>query len=139
MLISITCNYLFGLCLHAVSQKRQKRGILLLCLAVNLGILGYFKYFNFGAELINFFLGREGISFRQITLPIGISFYTFQSLSYILDVYRGNISVQKNPLYLALYISFFPQLIAGPIVKYHDIESQIAQRSTNLTMQTYWN
>lgn len=137
MLMSIACNYLFGLCLHTASQKGTKKFFLLLCLTVNLGLLGYFKYFNFGAELMNFFLNREQIALRQITLPIGISFYTFQALSYVIDVYRGDIAVQKNPFYLALYISFFPQLIAGPIVKYHDIEAQIACRSVNFTMQAY--
>ena len=137
MLLSISLNYLFGLGVSGLSGKGIRRLLLALCLGVNLGLLGYFKYFNFGAELVNFLMGREQVSFREISLPIGISFYTFQALSYVLDVYRRDISVQKNPFCLALYISFFPQLIAGPIVKYHDIEAQIGSRTTNLTMQAY--
>lgn len=137
MLLSISLNYIFGMILSACPEKKKKQLVLFLCLAVNLGLLGYFKYFNFAAKLFNFLIHRELISFREISLPIGISFYTFQALSYVIDVYRGDISVQKNPLYLALYISFFPQLIAGPIVKYHDIEAQIASRSVNLSMQAY--
>ena len=137
MLLSISLNYIFGIILSACPVKKQKSLVLLLCLVVNLGLLGYFKYFNFAAKLFNFLLGHEAVSFREISLPIGISFYTFQALSYVIDVYRGDISVQKNPFYLALYISFFPQLIAGPIVKYHDIEAQIADRQVNLPMQAY--
>ncbi len=137
MLLSISLNYIFGRILSACPEKKKKHLVLFLCLAVNLGLLGYFKYFNFAAKLFNFLISRELISLREISLPIGISFYTFQALSYVIDVYRGDISVQKNPLYLALYISFFPQLIAGPIVKYHDIEAQIASRSVNLSMQAY--
>lgn len=137
MLLSIFLNYLFGISLDASKGKGKKRLLLILCLGVNLGLLGYFKYFNFAAELVNFLMGKEQISLKEISLPIGISFYTFQALSYVIDVYRDDISVQRNPLYLALYISFFPQLIAGPIVKYHDIEAQIASRYTNLTMQAY--
>lgn len=137
MLISVLVNYLFGLMLSRTDGKRPRQLLLAFCLAVNLGLLGYFKYFNFLAELINFLTGGQRIGLRQISLPIGISFYTFQALSYVIDVYRKDISVQRNPFYLALYISFFPQLIAGPIVKYHDIEAQIAERTCTLEMQAY--
>ena len=137
MLLSVSMNYLFGLWISVLSKKRIKQLVMALCLAVNMGLLGYFKYFNFLGELVNYLLGNGTVAMREISLPIGISFYTFQALSYVIDVYRKDIGVQKNPFYLALYISFFPQLIAGPIVKYHDIEAQIAQRRCTLSMQAY--
>lgn len=138
MIFSIGINYVFGL-LSAFARRRSGGGsrgshvLLWLCILVNLGLLGYFKYFNFAAESLNALAaglagGRGFISPREIALPIGISFYTFQALSYVVDVYRGTIEAQRNPFYLALYISFFPQLIAGPIVKYHDICGQIESR-----------
>ena len=101
MLLSIVLNYLFGIGLDALRGRKARGILLILCLGVNLGLLGYFKYFNFGAELVNFLLGKEQIGLKEISLPIGISFYTFQALSYVIDVYRGDISVQKKPLYLA--------------------------------------
>lgn len=137
MLFSIAVNYLFGMALGKTEARSWRKGLLFFCIAVNLGLLGYFKYFNFFIELVNLALISRQIAFRDISLPIGISFYTFQALSYVMDVYRGDISVQKNPLYLALYISFFPQLIAGPIVKYHDIEAQIEIRTATLDKQAY--
>lgn len=137
MLFSIAVNYLFGMALGKTEARSWRKGMLFFCIAVNLGLLGYFKYFNFFIELVNLALASRQIAFRDISLPIGISFYTFQALSYVMDVYRGDISVQKNPLYLALYISFFPQLIAGPIVKYHDIEAQIEVRTATLDKQAY--
>ena len=107
------------------------RWLLALCVALNLLILGYFKYYNFLAEVLNPLLRGFDIALPaiQVTLPIGISFYTFQALSYVVDVYRGTIQAQKNIFHLALYISFFPQLIAGPIVKYHDVCEQIGTGS----------
>ena len=123
MLLSIGINYLFGL------FAKQSRFVTVAAVAVNLGILGYFKYFNFLLELLAAVFGRELLSPREIALPIGISFYTFQALSYVLDVHRGTIKPQKSLGKLALYISFFPQLIAGPIVKYHDMEMQLESRA----------
>ncbi len=96
-------------------------------IVVNLGLLGYFKYFSFMVDSLNSVVGGT-LSVPEIALPIGISFYTFQIMSYVIDLYRGEIKVQKNFLKLALYISFFPQLIAGPIVKYHDIEKELEDR-----------
>ena len=125
MLISIIFNYVFGLLLDKAKNKTKKKGILIVSVIFNLGILGYFKYFNFFSTNINALIGNADISLNNIILPIGISFYTFQIMSYIIDLYRGDIKVQKNILNLALYISFFPQLIAGPIVKYHDIDEQL--------------
>lgn len=109
-------------------SKEKKKIVLIGALLFNLGLLGYFKYFNFFANNVNALFGSTLIPIKNIILPIGISFYTFQIMSYIIDLYRGDIKVQKNILNLALYISFFPQLIAGPIVKYHDIDKQLKKR-----------
>ena len=137
MLISIGINYVFGLWMEKYEGKSLRRWLLALCVLINLGLLGYFKYFNFFFRILSAVAGREILAPREIALPIGISFYTFQALSYVLDVYRGQNRAQKNPWYLALYISFFPQLIAGPIVKYHDIEEQIGKRTVSLQKAAY--
>ncbi len=100
-------------------------------LAFNLGILMYFKYANFFITNVNTLFNRS-IELAEIALPIGISFYTFQIMSYIIDVYKKNVKAQYNILNLALYISFFPQLIAGPIVRYIDIEKQINERTVSI-------
>ena len=134
MLVSITLNYMFGL---AVSSFRAKRFFVFLAVIVNIGLLGYFKYFNFFVNTVNEIGGGEILSTRNIALPIGISFYTFQALSYVIDVYRGQTRAQNNLFKLALYISFFPQLIAGPIVKYHDIDEQLTHRKINTDKMAY--
>ncbi|GHT95821.1 alginate O-acetylation protein [Betaproteobacteria bacterium] len=125
MLASITGNYIFGLLVAHRSQHRRK--ILGVGILFNLAILFYYKYAVF--LLANLF-PETGVldSFRNIILPLGISFYTFQSISYLIDVFRERVRVQKNPLYLGMYIAFFPQLIAGPIVRYNEIEDQIVNR-----------
>ena len=130
MLFSVLINFSFGL---LIEQKKQKSLLLALCVAANLLLLGYFKYFNFFVEIWNQLAGSTAqLSVKTVALPIGISFYTFQALSYVVDVYRGENRAQKSFLYMMLYISFFPQLIAGPIVKYHDIERQIEDRRVTL-------
>lgn len=98
-----------------------------LAVVINLGLLVIFKYSGFLVETFNSITGA-GIPVPQVRMPIGISFFTFQALSYVIDVYRGDASVQKNFGKVLLYISFFPQLIAGPIVKYHDVEAEINNR-----------
>ena len=94
-------------------------------IVVNIGILFYYKYFDFFITNVNGALGTS-FALRNIALPIGISFFTFQSLSYVLDLYMGKVNVQRNPFKLALYVALFPQLIAGPIVRYIDVTTQIA-------------
>ena len=129
MLFSVIINFVSGICLERFPDR--KKIILAVCILANLSLLGYFKYFNFAVRLINRLFSAAGISLlsaREIALPVGISFYTFQALSYVIDVYRGEVKSQRNFLHMLLYISFFPQLIAGPIVKYHDIEEQISSR-----------
>ena len=106
---------------------------LVLAIVANLGLLGFFKYANFVIVNLNTILVKLEISpviIEQIHLPIGISFFTFQALSYVIDLYRKESTVQKNPINIALYVSLFPQLIAGPIVRYNDIASQLVERRT---------
>jgi len=129
MLFSIIMNWTFGMLI--AKADRGRKICLALCITANLLLLGYYKYFNFFANTMNDLTGSQWISARNIALPIGISFFTFQALSYVIDLYRGNCNVQKNMLNLALYISFFPQLIAGPIVRYADIDEQIGNRSVS--------
>ena len=134
MLVSITLNYFFGLLIEK-AQLSGKKGKFPLVLAIgaNLGFLGFFKYANFIVANLNTFLGYLGfaeIVLRDVHLPIGISFFTFQALSYVIDLYRREAPVQRNPINIALYISLFPQLIAGPIVRYNDIAEQITGRTT---------
>ncbi|WP_195429121.1 MBOAT family protein [Clostridium sp. D46t1_190503_E9] len=142
MVLSIIINYIFGILVDREENLLKRKLILALSVFINLAILGYFKYFNFFTESLNKLFNSEIIALKEIILPIGISFYTFQALSYVVDVYRGKgveggTKVQKNIFDLALYISFFPQLIAGPIVKYYDIEAQLRNRDESLTRITY--
>lgn len=126
MLASIVINWGSGMLLAHFALHKKK--ILWSCVIINLGLLGYFKYLGLLIRTWNHLLGEEAVAIPEIALPIGISFFTFQALSYVIDVYRGECKVQRNILHLALYISFFPQLIAGPIVKYRDVNEQIAGR-----------
>lgn len=130
MIFSVALNWSFGLWIN--KAKKNKKLILTLCIVLNLALLGYFKYYNFFGNSINTLFGAEIIPFKNIALPIGISFFTFQALSYVIDLYRGDCKLQKNLLNLALYVSFFPQLIAGPIVRYSDIDEQISNRTVSI-------
>lgn len=111
-----------------MSKKRGKKYSLVFALTVNLLILGFFKYYGFLLSVINAILPFN-ITYRALNLPIGISFYTFQAISYLIDIYRGKVKPQKNIMNFALYITMFPQLIAGPIVRYVDIEEQLRERN----------
>lgn len=123
MLLSIAVNYAFGILLGKFkAEQGKKKAVLIASLVFNLGLLFFFKYFNFAT----------GGIFPEIALPIGISFFTFQIMSYVIDVYRGNVEPQRNLLKLTLYISLFPQLIAGPIVRYIDVEKQLSDRTCTL-------
>ncbi|MDY2627027.1 MAG: MBOAT family O-acyltransferase [Lachnospiraceae bacterium] len=123
MLFSAVFNYVIGLDLDR-TKGYEKNVLLIFAVGVNLLILGFFKYSGFCIEIINSVF-RLSIACRELALPIGISFYTFQSLSYIVDVYRGKVKVQRSLLKFALYLTMFPQLSAGPIVQYSDIEAQL--------------
>jgi len=133
----MTFNYLFGVWLGSTEKLKNRKLVVGLATAANIGILVYFKYANFFADNYSFAASCLGFSVKtweNIILPLGISFFTFHGLSYVIDVYRKKTEVQKNPFTLALYITFFPQLIAGPIVRYHDIADQLEDRkeSTDL-------
>ena len=131
MLGTVAANYIYGILIEKyrlVDKPQLSKGILILSVVTNLGFLGVFKYANFFAENFSALLNVE-LKWTAIALPIGISFYTFQIMSYVIDVYRGEVKAQKNPFYLALYVSLFPQLIAGPIVRYQTIEAEIQSRS----------
>lgn len=128
MIFSILINYTFGLLVDKFREKKAvARLIITLTAVVNLGILFVFKYLAFTFKNINS-IGGLNLSVPNIVLPIGISFFTFQAMSYVIDVYREKGEAQKNPLNVGLYISFFPQLIAGPIVRYETVAYQIQHR-----------
>lgn len=132
MIASIIVNWFFGL---IISKKRDSTGISRLIIgldvAFNIGLLFVFKYLSFTGNIINSVFGLH-LPIPNIALPIGISFFTFQAMSYVIDVYRQKGEVQTNILYVGLYISFFPQLIAGPIVRYETIADQIKNRKETL-------
>lgn len=117
-------------------EKHRKKSILVSLLAIHIGALGLFKYSDFTINNINQILGSK-IPLLKLALPIGISFYTFQIISYVVDVYRGKVKAQKSFLKLATYVSLFPQLIAGPIVRYETIEKELDSRTSNFENFAY--
>ena len=132
MMFSIVINYALGLLVdREKGNKPHQRVILTFMVLFNLSLFFVFKYLNFTIRNLNFLL-NDKIPQTNIALPIGISFFTFQAMSYVFDVYRGKGKVQKNLLNVALYISFFPQLIAGPIVRYETVALEINSRQENL-------
>ncbi len=133
MIGSILINYFLAILIDRNRGQLRARILMWVDAVINIGILFVYKYLDYSLELTGSLFGT-GIEPIGIVLPIGISFFTFQALSYVIDVYRGTVSVQKNPLYVALYISFFPQLIAGPIVRYSTIEKQISHRVCKLEL-----
>lgn len=131
LVASILLNYVSALLVSNIHNKGTKLLVLWLGIAGNLLLLFYFKYFNFTLSIIEKLLQRS-FSFTEVILPIGISFFTFQSLSYVVDVYRGEVAVQKNPFKLGMYVALFPQLVAGPIVRYQDVAKEIDDRTVTL-------
>ncbi len=129
LIISITLNYIFAI--FIVKYEKNKKVFLSLCVLLNLGLLGLFKYTDFAISILNNTLNLN-IPQANIALPIGISFFTFQALSYVIDVYKDKKLIQKNLGDLILYVSLFPQLIAGPIIKYYDVAEQINNRKITL-------
>ncbi len=129
MIFSILVNYVFGLLMdkHRENKKRLKL-MLVISVIIDLGLLSVFKYTDFIITNINSVFGA-GFDLLNIALPIGISFYTFQAMSYTIDVYRDNVRVQRNLIDFGMYITMFPQLIAGPIVRYSDVQDQLAERN----------
>ncbi len=128
MIASILVNYVLGIAIEKFREKPLSKVFLGLSALFSLGMLAYFKYADFFIANFNKITGLS-IGMLKIALPIGISFYTFQILSYTIDVYRGNVAAQKNPITLGAYVALFPQLIAGPIVRYSDVEKQLVSRT----------
>ncbi len=122
LLLSISLNYFAGLHMACCKERRRRRLILTFAISVNLLLLGYYKYSGFLASIF-------GVRHGNLILPLGISFYTFQGLSYLIDVYRRKVQAQGSWVNYALYISMFPQLVAGPIVKYSEIAQQLGRRT----------
>ena len=136
MLFVILLNYLSGMLLAKAREK--KRMILAGSIAVNLLLLGFFKYAAFFVRTVNSVLPpSSALPVPAIALPIGISFYIFQSMSYTIDVYRGEVAAQKDPVTFGAYVSMFPQLIAGPIVRYKDVAIQLKERRESLPAFSY--
>ena len=136
MLISILFNYFCGMDIALKAGRKSQVRSLIFTIVVNLFILGFFKYYGFIVTNLNAILPFY-IPYRKLELPIGISFYTFQTLSYIIDVSRGNVDVQVNLIDFGTYVTMFPQLIAGPIVQYADVERQLRERKESLTKFGY--
>lgn len=126
LLLSVVFNYIGGLCLHSTKDKTAKKITLGLFISLNLLALIYFKYLSFLGQMIGLNITKD------IYLPLGISFFTFQAISYLIDLYYQKVEVQRNPIDLGLYITLFPQLIAGPIVRYIEINAQLANRKVEL-------
>lgn len=131
MIFSIFFNYIMAILIERFSDKKQgKRLMLFLCVFGNLCLLGFFKYTDFLIETINNITGSN-FDLLKIALPIGISFYTFQTMSYVIDVYRNKVKAQRNLVAFATYVTLFPQLIAGPIVRYSDVQVEILKRNSD--------
>ena len=131
LIISTIVNYLSGLLINKYRDKTGAKITIMISLFINLGMLTVFKYSGFIIENINNWFSLD-IHVPDISLPIGISFYTFQAMSYTIDCYWDTVKVQKNYFKFLMYVSLFPQLVAGPIVRYSDIESEISNRKINL-------
>ncbi|MCA9904114.1 MAG: MBOAT family protein, partial [Anaerolineae bacterium] len=125
---STLVDFYVGRALHATEDQRRRNRLLWLSCAVNLGALAFFKYANFGIETLNLLLASLGVgpvSWPAVVLPVGISFYTFQTLSYTIDVYRGSLKPAKSFLSFAAFVMYFPQLVAGPIVRASELLPQL--------------
>lgn len=134
MLVSTVTDYFFGLLLDKPTFSTSKRKVIVaLSVIVNLTLLSYFKYADFLIDNINSLFGTN-IPLTELPLPIGISFYTFQSMSYIIDVYRGTAKAQRNWIDFGAYVSLFPQLVAGPIVKYSTVAEQLNHRKESVEL-----
>jgi D-alanyl-lipoteichoic acid acyltransferase DltB (MBOAT superfamily) len=132
ILFSTFANYFLAHGIERNPEKRTKKRLLFVCIVVNLGILGFFKYFNFGVETIQLALAQIGVNPEwarlDIVLPVGISFYTFQTMGYTIDVYRQRLRATRDPLLFALYVAYFPQLVAGPIERATNLLPRLASR-----------
>ena len=136
MIATIVLFYLCGLAIGVSRSRKWQQFFLVLSVVISLGLLAVFKYADFFVDSFNAVTGLS-LPLLRLALPIGISFYTFQSLSYVIDVYRGNVPAQKNPISFGAYVALFPQLIAGPIVRYVDVARELENRTTTREDITY--
>ena len=139
LMLSVLVNWFLGLIVdHVREHKGRAKLIIWIACLYNLGFLFFYKYLGFVCRninsVLNALIGRELLNFPVIALPLGISFFTFQALSYVIDVYRNDAKVQKNPFFVGLYLAFFPQLVAGPIVRYADIHEALLNRKVDFSM-----
>ncbi len=137
MVFTITVDYIFGILVEkslAVGDKKRAKLRLTLAIVINLAILGFFKYYDFFIINLRLIPGLEALPTLELELPIGISFYTFQALSYVIDVYRRDTSAQKSIAAFGTYVTLFPQLIAGPIVRYKDVDDQLTERTHSVAL-----
>ncbi|WP_330362561.1 MBOAT family O-acyltransferase [[Clostridium] dakarense] len=132
MIFTTIFNFIMGRVIDSNKRSIKCKNILIFTVLVNIFILGFFKYYGFLIENINMIFSLD-IAYKQLPLPVGISFYTFQILSYVVDVYLGKAKVQKNLISLGLYVTMFPQLVAGPIVRYQDIDRQLTYREESIS------
>ncbi|SOB90702.1 alginate O-acetyltransferase complex protein AlgI [Ureibacillus xyleni] len=130
MLLSIIVNYIMGIVIDKADAKSKRLTLLIVTILINLAILGYYKYAGFFIDIYSDITGQN-IVWEAVPLPIGISFYTFQAVSYIIDVYRKDVKANRSLIDLSLFITLFPQLVAGPIVRYQTIDEQIKSRFTS--------
>ncbi len=134
MIFSILLNYGFGLFIDKYSNDKNKaKKYLIVCIVINLLLLGFFKYWDFIVSNLQT-LGFNALPTLNLSLPIGISFYTFQAMSYPIDLYRNDTSVQKSPINFGAYVTMFPQLIAGPIVRYRDVANELDERHESIDL-----
>jgi len=139
LILFIVINYICGILIDNYKSKNKNnlsKSFLFLGVILNLLILFYYKYFDFSAATLNSIFNTS-ITLRNIALPVGLSFITFQGISYLVDIYRQDAKVNKNIFSVALYLSFFPKLVSGPIIKYKDIDSQLKERTVKLSQFSY--
>ena len=137
MIFTITVDYIFGLLVERAQKRddpKRARLHLILSVVINLAILGFFKYYNFFVSNLRLIPGLGWLPLLGIELPIGISFYTFQALSYVIDVYRRDTGAQHNIASFGAYVTLYPQLIAGPIVRYKDVDDQLTVREHSVPL-----
>ena len=137
MIFTITVDYIFGLLVERAQKRddpKRARLHLILSVVINLAILGFFKYYNFFVSNLRLIPGLDWLPLLDLELPIGISFYTFQALSYVIDVYRRDTGAQHNIASFGAYVTLYPQLIAGPIVRYKDVDDQLTVREHSVPL-----
>ncbi len=137
MMFTIAADYVFGRLVErslSSGKKKRAKGWLIAAVVLNLSILGFFKYYDFFITNLRLIPGLSGLPLLGLELPIGISFYTFQALSYVIDVYRLDAAVQKNIIAFGAYVTLYPQLIAGPIVRYKDVDDQLTRRTHSIEL-----